>query len=227
MKVTYYGHSCFLLELDDTKILFDPFIQPNELAAHIDIKTIHPDYILQSHGHEDHMADLVQIAKQSNATVVCSWEMKQWLDKQGVSNNHPMNIGGKWNFGFGSVKMVFAAHSNSLPDGSYGGVAAGYLIDYKGKRIYYSGDTALIQDMKLIGELYPPDIAFLPVGDNFTMGIDEAIIACDFIRCKNIIPMHFDTFGFIKIDHIVSKEKFKNAGVTAYFLKVGEEKLLK
>src|SRR5690606_14319993 len=169
MKVTYYGQSCFLLEIQDRKLLFDPFITPNELAKHIDIDAIAADYILVSHGHSDHSADLVYLAKKTGATVISSFEIITWLERQGITDGHSMNIGGKWNFDFGTVKMVYAAHSNSLPDGSYGGTAAGFILHINEKCIYYAGDTALTQEMKLTGELYAPDVAFLPIGDNYTM----------------------------------------------------------
>lgn len=221
MKVTYYGQSCFLLETSAGKILFDPFITPNELAKDIDVSAIEADYILVSHGHSDHTADLVDIAARTGATVVCSFEIAQWLGKKGISNCHPMNLGGQWNFGFGKVKMVYAAHSNSLPDGTYGGTAAGFILHADDKVLYYSGDTALVQDMKLTGELYKPDLAFLPIGDNFTMGIDDAIIAAGFIQCSNIIGMHYDTFGYIKIDKKEALTKFENAGLNLKLIDIG------
>ena len=126
MKVTYYGHSCFLVETNGKKLLFDPFISFNELAKDIDVNSIEADYILQSHGHTDHIADTVAIAKRTGAKVVCSWEIHEWLKKQGVENTHPMNIGGKWQFEFGTVKCVVAQHSSSMPDGSYGGNPMGF-----------------------------------------------------------------------------------------------------
>ncbi len=129
MKLNYYGQSSFLLEVNGTKILFDPFISPNELAKDIDVEKIECDYILVSHGHYDHVADLVAIAKRTNAKVVSSFEIVDWLKGQGVENAHPMNLGGSWKFDFGKVKMVYAAHSNSLPDGTYAGTAAGFIIE--------------------------------------------------------------------------------------------------
>lgn len=221
MKLTYYGQSCFLLETQGFNILFDPFITPNELAKHIDADSIPADYILVSHGHEDHTADLISIAKRTNAVVVCAFEISSWLAKNGVSNCHPMNLGGRWNFDFGSVKMVFAAHSSSMPDGTYAGTAAGFVIKSEGKTIYYSGDTALTQEMKLIGELNKPDVAFLPVGDNFTMGVDDAIVAARFINCNQIIGMHYDTFGYIKIDKEDAVQRFRDAGNELTLLEIG------
>lgn len=221
MNLTFLGHSCFLLETSNAKILFDPFISGNELAKHIDIAKIDADFIVQSHGHSDHIADLIPIAQRTNAAVIGSWELTEWAKKQGIEKVHPMNIGGSWNFTFGKLKMVYAAHSNSLPDGSYGGVAAGYLLEVDGKRIYYAGDTALNQDMKLIGEYWRPDLAILPIGDNFTMDVDDAILASDFIQCKEIIGMHFDTFGYIKINHEEAIHKFKLRNKTLHLLDIG------
>lgn len=222
MKVNYLGHSSFLLEISGKKILIDPFISPNELAKHIDVDTIACDYILVSHGHSDHVADLVSIAKRTGAKVVSSFEITEWVGKQGIDNVHPMNLGGKWNFDFGSVKLTYASHSNSLPDGTYGGTAAGFIIKAENKTLYYSGDTSLNHDMKLIGELYDIDHAFLCIGDNFTMGIDDAIIAAKFINCKKIIGMHYDTFGYIKIDHEAAIDKFEDAGLSLKLMKISD-----
>lgn len=220
--MTYYGQSCFMVEAGGHKILFDPFITPNELASHIDVDSIVPDFILVSHGHQDHVADLLPIAGRSGAVVVGSFELTTWLGNNGISNTHPMNIGGKWQFPFGTVKMVNAVHSNSLPDGTYGGTEAGFVIQSGGKTIYYAGDTALHYDMKLLAELFTIDAAFLPIGDNFTMGVDDAIRAAGFIGCSNIIGMHYDTFGYIKIDKEEAVRKFAAAGLNLRLFPIGE-----
>lgn len=220
--MTYYGQSCFMVEAGGHKILFDPFITPNELASHIDVDSIAPDFILVSHGHQDHVADLLPIAGRSGAVVVGSFELTTWLGNNGISNTHPMNIGGKWQFPFGTVKMVNAVHSNSLPDGTYGGTEAGFVIQSGGKTIYYAGDTALHYDMKLLAELFTIDAAFLPIGDNFTMGVDDAIRAAGFIGCSNIIGMHYDTFGYIKIDKEEAVRKFAAAGLNLRLIPIGE-----
>lgn len=222
MQVTYYGQSCFMFETNGHQILFDPFITPNELANHIDVDSINPDFILVSHGHQDHVADLIPIAGKSNALVVGSFELTTWLNNNGIKNTHPMNIGGKWQFDFGTVKMVAAVHSNSLPDGTYGGTEAGYVIQAEGKSIYFAGDTALHYDMKILRDLFEINAAFLPIGDNFTMGIDDAIVAAEYIGCSQIIGMHYDTFGYIKIDHEEAKQKFAKAGLNLTLMPIGD-----
>ena len=222
MKITYYGHSCFLLEINGKHLLFDPYISPNELAATIDISKIRADYILITHGHSDHIADAVEIAKRTGATVISNWEIIQWIQKQGITNVHPMNIGGHWFFDFGKVKCVIAVHSSSLPDGTYGGNPMGFLLETDMGNVYYAGDTALTLDMKLIGDYKKIDLAFLPLGNNFTMGIDNAIIASQFIRCDQVIGMHYDTFGYIKIDHQEAQLKFSAAGKHLMLMEIGK-----
>ncbi|MBT8195524.1 MAG: metal-dependent hydrolase [Bacteroidia bacterium] len=221
MKVTYYGHSCFGIELMGKHLLFDPFISPNPLASKIDVNSIKADYILLSHGHEDHVADAVSIAKRTNAKVISCYEIVIWMQNQGIENGHPMNIGGHWIFDFGKVKCVNAVHSSVLPDGTYGGNPMGFLIESKDKNFYYAGDTALSYDMKLIGDYKKMDVAFLPIGNNFTMGVDNAVIASDYIKCNNIIGMHYDTMDYIKIDKKDAVEKFSNAGKTLTLLDIG------
>jgi L-ascorbate metabolism protein UlaG (beta-lactamase superfamily) len=213
MKFTYFGHSCFLIEIDSYKILFDPFIKHNELAKDVNINEIEADFILISHGHIDHIADAVQIAQHTKAKVISNWEICEWLQKQGITNCHPMNTGGKFTFEFGTVKTTVAQHSSGLPDGSYGGNPMGFIIKGKSKTIYYSGDTALTLDMQLIPKYSKLDIAVMPIGDNFTMGYEDAIQAAQFIDCKNIIGVHFDTFGYIKIDHNNVSKAFKDEGL--------------
>jgi L-ascorbate metabolism protein UlaG (beta-lactamase superfamily) len=222
MNITYYGHSCFGVNINGKDLLFDPFITPNDLAKEVNVNTIKANYILLSHGHTDHIADAEAIAKRTGAKVVCNWEIYTWLSKKGVENIHPTNIGGKVKFDFGSVKCVVAQHSSSLPDGSYGGNPMGFVIESSEGNFYYAGDTALTYDMKLIGEYRHIDFAFLPIGDNFTMGVDNAIIACSFINCSDVIGMHYDTFGYIKIDHTEAVSKFNRAGKKLTLMNIGE-----
>ena len=222
MKLSYYGHSTFLLEIKGLNLLFDPFITPNELAKDIDVNSIPADYILVSHGHEDHVADAVSIAKRTGATVVSNFEIVSWFGVQGVEKGHPMNHGGSWSFDFGSVKYVNAVHSSVLPDGTYGGNPGGFIISTDEGNVYYAGDTALTYDMKLIGDTANISHAILPIGDNFTMGVDDAVIAAEFVGCNEIIGMHYDTFGYIEIDKEEAKGKFSTAGKTLTLLNIGE-----
>jgi len=222
MNITYYGHSCFGVEINGKNLLFDPFISPNPLAKHIDMSGIKADYILISHGHVDHIADAEALAKSTHARVICNAEIADWLGKKGVENLHPMNVGGKAKLDFGNVKCVVAIHSSGLPDGTYGGNPMGFVVESSEGNFYYAGDTALTYDMKLIGEYRKIDFAFLPIGDNYTMGVDNAIIACDFIECYKIIGMHYDTFGLITIDKQEAVSKFNRAGKKLTLMEIGE-----
>lgn len=222
MQITYYGHSCFGVQIGSKKLLFDPFISGNPLAKSIDLKSIEADYILVSHGHGDHVADLIPLAKQTGATVISNYEIVTWLEKQGIKKVHPMNIGGHWIFDFGKVKCVNAVHSSSLPDGTYGGNPMGFLIETAETNFYYAGDTALHYDMKLIGDFKKMHFAFLPLGNNYTMGVDNAVIASEFIKCDKIIGMHYDTFDMIKIDHADATRKFEHSGKELHLMKIGD-----
>ena len=222
MKVIYYGHASFGIEINGVHLLFDPFITPNELAKDIDINTIPADYILISHGHEDHVADVESIAKRTGATIVSNYEIVSWFGTQGINNGHPMNHGGSWSFDFGTVKYVNAIHSSVLPDGTYGGNPGGFIVKTDGKAIYYAGDTALTYDMKLIGDQENIDLAFLPIGNNFTMGIEDAVIATGFVNCDHVIPMHYDTFGYIEINQEDAMAKFSNASIQLSLMEIGQ-----
>src|SRR5690606_17536645 len=192
MRFTYYGQSCFSVEIAGKKILFDPFISGNPLAKDIDINSIEADYILVSHGHGDHTGDLINIASRTQAMVVAAYEITEWCTKQGLNHVHPLNFGGKKQFDFGTVKFVHAMHSSVLPDGTYGANPGGFVISSNEGSFYYSGDTALMMDMQLIPRYAKLDFAILPVGDNFTMGVEDAIVAAEFIQCGKIICVHFD-----------------------------------
>ncbi len=201
MKIHYYGHSCFSITENGKTILFDPFITGNPKITNPDITKLHCDYILLSHGHVDHIIDCEAIAKRTGAKVICSWEIHEWLNKKGIENTHPMNTGGSWNFEDFQVKCVVAQHSSGLPDGSYGGNPMGFLISIGSKTIYFSGDTALTLDMQLIPTWAIIDCAILPIGDNFTMGPKDAARAAEMVQTQKVIGVHYDTFGFIEIDH--------------------------
>jgi L-ascorbate metabolism protein UlaG (beta-lactamase superfamily) len=221
--ITYYGHSTFLVEINNKKILFDPFISPNELAGEIDLESITADYILVTHGHSDHVADVESIANKNNATVVANFEVASWFEAKGVKNTHPMNHGGSKGFEFGRVKFVNAIHSSTLPDGSPGGNAGGFVIQSSQGALYFAGDTALTYDMRLIAEEFSIDFAFMPIGDNFTMGIEDAIKAAGFVGTKKIIGMHYDTFPYIKIDTEASQKVADKSGVELILLNIGEK----
>ena len=222
MKFTFYGHACFEIEVNGKNILFDPFITPNEKASHINLGDLSPDYILISHGHEDHVADAIDIAKSSNAKIVSNFEIVSWFGGKGIENGHPMNHGGSWSFDFGTVKYINAIHSSVLPDGTYGGNPGGFVISTADKSFYYSGDTALTMDMKLIADEFDLDFAIFPIGDNFTMGINDAIRAAEFVNCNKIIGVHYDTFGFIEIDHNNAISSFKEKGKELILLNIGD-----
>ncbi|MDX2286984.1 MAG: metal-dependent hydrolase [Bacteroidia bacterium] len=221
MQITYYGHSAFGIETGGKHLLFDPFISPNEKAAHIRVDEIPADYILVSHAHGDHIADVERIARRTGAMVVGTFEVVTWFNQHGIERYHPMNHGGSWKFDFGTVRLVSAVHSSSFPDGSYGGNPCGFVVQTPEGSFYYSGDTALTYDMKLIGERWKPDFAFLCMGDNFTMGPEDALTAAGWAGCDTVIGMHFDTFGYIVIDHDAAQAAFAAAGKTLHLMPVG------
>jgi L-ascorbate metabolism protein UlaG (beta-lactamase superfamily) len=179
-------------------LLTDPFLEGNPLAD-IGPNEVEADYILVSHGHGDHVGDTVQIAKRTGAMTISNFEIQSWLQGQGVENAHPLHIGGGYDFPFGRVKLTIAHHGSALPDGSYGGNPAGFLLTLEGKRIYHACDTGLFYDMKLIGE-GGLDVAILPIGDNFTMGPEDALRAVKLLVPKVVIPIHYDTFEVIQQD---------------------------
>lgn len=221
MKLTYYGHSCFRVEAGGSSILFDPYIRPNPLATGIDMGGITADYIFVSHGHEDHIHDCVELANQTGAMVVSNFEICGWLGAKGLQRLHPMNTGGKWNFDFGTVNAVAAQHSSGLPDGSYGGNPMGFVFKTKDRNFYYAGDTALTLDMQLIPSFVPPDLAILPIGDNFTMGYEDAAKAAHMISCRRIIGVHFDTFAPIRINREAAKTHFSQKGLELLLPEIG------
>jgi L-ascorbate metabolism protein UlaG (beta-lactamase superfamily) len=202
MNITYYGHSVVLIEAGGKKIIIDPFITGNGLCP-IKQEDLQVDVILLTHGHNDHVGDTVELAKRCNALVVAPFELATYLSWKGVET-HPMHIGGSYTFDFGTVKLTQAFHGSSYEEEGekivYTGMPAGILFTYNGKTIYHAGDTALFSDMKLIGELNAIDMAFLPIGDNFTMGLEDAALAAKWIQAKTIVPIHFNTFPVIKQD---------------------------
>ena len=221
MKFTYYGHSCFAIVAGGKTLLFDPFVTLNELARAVDVDKIQADYIFASHGHYDHTTDVIRIAQRTGAKVLGNWELYNWFIKSGLKNTHPINPGGQFAFEFGTVKCFVAQHSSSLPDGSYAGVACGFAFRTTEGSFYYSGDTALTMDMKLVSEWTTLNFAIFPVGDGLTMGVGDAIKASRLVGVNRVVGVHYDTFDFIKIDHRKAVESFKEAGMTLHLLDIG------
>ena len=222
MKFIYYGHACFAVVAGGKTLLFDPFITPNPLAQKIDAGKIAADFILMSHGHGDHVADLVEIAKRTGATVIAPFEVGDWFEKKGVKNVQAMNHGGAARTSFGRVKLTAAVHSSSMPDGSYGGNPCGFVIESSDGNFYYSGDTALTLDMKLIGEQTKLRFAALPIGDYYTMGIEDATRAANLVGVSKIVGVHYDTFPPIKIDRSAAHKAAEAAGIELLLPDTGE-----
>lgn len=221
MKLTYFGHSCFSVAAGGKTLLFDPFVTANELAKAVDVDKIEADYIFVSHGHFDHILDAERIARRTGAKVLGNWELYNWFNQRGLKNTHPINPGGQFAFDFGTVKCFTAQHSSSLPDGSYGGVASGFAFRTPDGNFYYSGDTGLTLDMQLVRDWAPLDFAVFPVGDGLTMGVDDAIKAARLVGVKKVVGVHYDTFGFIKLDHAGAVEAFRKAEMELRLLDIG------
>ena len=220
MKITYHGHSFVQIETDKFSIVIDPFISGNPIVK-IPVNKVKCDYIILTHGHGDHISDAVEIAKKNDATVIAMFEIANFAAKNNL-RNHPLSIGGGFNFPFGRVKLTIAHHSSSFPDGSYAGEPAGILLYIDGKTIYHAGDTGLFCDMKLIGEMNNIDYAFLPIGDNFTMGIDDAVKAAEFINAKITVPIHYNTFDLVRANPEDFKKKVDSIGKKCEIIKFGE-----
>ena len=222
MKCTFYGHSTFLLKTESHSLLFDPFISQNPLASHIDIDSINPDYILISHAHGDHCADVELIAKKSGSTIIANVEIVNYFAEKGIEG-FAMNSGGSHEFPFGKLTMTHAYHSSSFPDGTYGGNPNGFVIHSGDTCMFYSGDTALTSDFALLGERYAIDLAILPIGNVFTMDYVDAERACMMLKAKKCMGVHFDTFPPIKIDHEIVQAYMNLKGQDFFLPKIGEE----
>jgi L-ascorbate metabolism protein UlaG (beta-lactamase superfamily) len=219
--LTYHGHACFSIRVNDTHLLIDPFLTGNELAD-VAANQVQADYILVSHGHGDHMGDTVAIAKRTGAMTISNFEIHNWLLEQGVKKAHPLHIGGGRDFPFGRVKLTIAHHGSGLPDGSYGGNPAGLLLTLEGKKIYHAGDTGLFYDLKLIGE-EGLDVAMLPIGDNYTMGPDDALRAVKLLEPKVVIPIHYNTWDIIQQDpYAFASQVEQETSAKCVVLKPGE-----
>jgi L-ascorbate metabolism protein UlaG (beta-lactamase superfamily) len=222
MKVTYYGHSSFLVEAGGKKLLFDPFIKGNPLASKIDVSKIIADYILISHAHSDHVGDALEIAGHNDATIIGPNEVVNWFLKKGVKNGHNMGQGGFIKFDFGKVRLVNAIHSSQFQDGSPGGNPAGFVIETTDGNFYHSGDTALTMDMQLIPTRTRLNFALLCIGGNYTMDIEDAVNASDFIECDKIVGMHYNTFPVITINKKEATSLFEKNGKELILMEIGE-----
>jgi len=223
-KLTFLGHSSFLLEGKSARLIIDPFLSGNPQAKRKagDVKV---EYVLLTHGHQDHVGDALDIAKANDATIIAPFELAAYCSKKGLKS-HPMHIGGSFNYPFGRVKLTIAHHGSGLDLGgdapAYMGNPCGFLITIDGKTVYHAGDTGLFMDMKLIGDLDTIDAALLPIGDNFTMGVHDAVKAAEFLHAKLTIPMHFQTFDVIQTDPVEFREKVAQLGLRSQVLKVDE-----
>lgn len=214
MKLTYLGHSVLLIEEGNFKGIIDPFLTGNSLCkiSIDDLSNI--THIFVTHGHSDHLGDTIELAKKSDALIIANHEISAYLDKFNL-RTHAMHIGGRTNFDFGTVKMTNALHGSGISENDnmiYGGNPGGFVIEVNGKKIYHAGDTGLTYDMKLL-EDEKIDVAFLPIGGNYTMDIEDAVKAADFIKSKIVVPMHYNTFEIIKADPEIYKNKVKSSEV--------------
>ncbi len=224
MEIQYLGHSCFSINIDDLALIVDPFISSNPLATQIALDELRADYILITHAHQDHLADVDRIAKNNrDLKIISNYEIVSWFDKQDI-RGIPMNTGGQIRLDALTIKYVSAIHSSSFPDGSYGGNPGGFVLWSDSFCVYIAGDTCLSYDMQLIPKLCPPlDLAILPIGDHFTMGYEEACEAAEFVNCRTIIPCHYDTFDLVKVDKMKVRDHFRKAGKEIHFLDIGSK----
>ncbi len=225
MKLRFFGHSaCQITTNSGKRILIDPFLNGNPVSP-VKADGVEADYIILTHAHGDHVGDTISIAKRCNSTVICVFELGNILEETGLTV-HTMHIGGGYNFEFGRVKFTIAHHGSVYPDGRYAGNPVGVIVSIEGKNIYHTGDTGLFQDMKLIGELNKIDYMLLPIGDNYTMGIDDAVIAVEFVNPTVAIPLHFNTFPVIENDPSEFKRKIESLNKKCRILEFGEEIIL-
>ncbi|HOV47506.1 MAG TPA: metal-dependent hydrolase [Anaerolineae bacterium] len=221
MKLTWYGHSTWQVTIGEVGIVIDPFFNHNPLAP-IKAEEVEAQYLVLTHGHGDHLGDTALIARRTDATVIANAEICGWLQRQGLERVHPQHLGGGFHYPFGYLKLTIAVHGSSLPDGSYGGMPAGVLISAEGKKLYHAGDTGLFASMALIGE-EGLDVALLPIGDNYTMGPEDALRAVKLLRPKVAIPMHYGTWDLIAQDpHAWAERVRRETDTQPYVMQVGE-----
>jgi L-ascorbate metabolism protein UlaG (beta-lactamase superfamily) len=221
IKLTWYGHAAMLLEAGGQRLLVDPFLTDNPAAA-ISAKDAQADFILISHGHGDHVGDALTIARRTGATVISNFEISNWFNSQGVSQTHPQHLGGGYTYPFGYLKLTLALHGSALPDGTYGGNPCGFLLTSGGQKVYLACDTGLFGDMQLIGD-EGLDLAVLPIGDNFTMGPDDALRAAKLLRARHVVPVHYNTWDLIKQDpNAWARRVEAETGSKAHVIKPGE-----
>lgn len=227
IKLTYHGHACFHIESNGHKLLIDPFITGNPVAK-IKPEELKCNYILLTHGHNDHFGDTVEIAKRNDATVIATFELATFCERQGLKV-HGMHIGGGHDFDFGRVKLTIAHHGSAYIGDTiqYTGNPCGYVLTLGKKNVYHSGDTGLFLDMQLIGKRNKIDLALLPIGDNYTMDIDDAVQAAKFLKPKMVIPMHYKTWELIDQDPNLFAKKLKGTGIKVKILNFGESFELK
>jgi len=223
MKIKYLGHASLLIEANGKSIVVDPFITPNDLAKSIDFENLKADYIVVTHAHQDHVYDIEALAERTGALIISNAEIAGYYAAKGL-RSHGMNTGGKFAFDFGIIRSTIAFHSSSFADGTYGGDPNGYIIESEGKKIYIAGDTALTYEMRLIPEIVGElDLAVLPIGDNFTMGAKDAVLAAEFVKVTKVLGYHFDTFPPIKINKAEAKSVFFNKNIELVLLEIGED----
>lgn len=225
MKITYYGHSALGIEANGKNLIVDPFISANPLAADIDVNTLSADYILLTHAHYDHVWDVEKLAEKTKAKIISNHEIVSYYEAKGLKG-YAMNQGGSRDFDFGSIKVVSAVHSSSFPDGANGGNPVGFVLKAADKTVYIAGDTALTMDMKLIPMFHKINLAVFPVGGNFTMDTDEALVASDFVACNRVLGVHYDTAAEIRISHDDAKAKFAHNNKELILLDINESLLV-
>ena len=221
MKIQFLGHSCFSIEINGVSILVDPFISGNSLASHIDISKLKADFILITHAHQDHVLDVEVIAERTKAVIVSNYEIAMYYGAKDL-NVFALNHGGTFKTDSFSAKYVNAIHTSSFADGTYGGEPGGFVISSKNKNIYIAGDTAVTMDMKLIPMSVKLDAAILPIGDTFTMGVEDAVLASDLVECNKVIGCHFNTFPPIEIDVTKAQQKFTSKEKELVILEIGD-----